>query len=69
MAGVRKLGDDQSYHNQNAEANTYIQKEPRMLLEKSAYKLLGFGIRRRTALPIVVRWTLHVISVTNAHKQ
>jgi hypothetical protein len=69
MAGARKLGYDQSYHNQNAEANTYVQNEPRMLLEKPAHKLFGFGFRCRTALAIVVRWTLHVVSVTNAHKQ
>jgi hypothetical protein len=69
MAGARKLGDDQGYHNQNDEANTYVQNEPRMLLEKPAHKLLGLGFRRRIALSIVVRWTLHVISVTNAHKQ
>jgi hypothetical protein len=69
MAGSRKLGDDQGYHNQNAEANTYVQNEPRMLPEKPTHKLLGFGFRRRIALSIVVRWTLHVVSVTNAHKQ
>src|ERR1022692_1027868 len=69
MTRAGKLGDDQSYHDQNAEADTEIQKEPWIFLEKYTCKLLGLGIRRRTALPIVIRWPLHVVSVTNAHNQ
>jgi hypothetical protein len=67
MTGLGKLGNNESDNEQSAKADTNIQKEPRMLLEKPAHKLLGFGLRGRIALSIVVRWTLHVISVTNAH--
>jgi hypothetical protein len=70
MAGAGKLGSNQRRYNQNAEASPDVQNEPGMFLEKSAYKLPGPGFRgwERIILPIVVRWTLHVIPVTNAHK-
>ena len=62
-----KPGDDNRQDNENRQYHTCREKESRMSGEESAQECLQPGVGRQSALRLIVRRALHVISIVQAH--